>query len=401
MKTKQKGRKVVVGVLALAGLLAFSLLAIGGTLQPPAAPAPTMKTLDEVEPRVPIHASDLPLTITEPNSYYLVEDVNFTDDANHAITIESNDVTIDLMGYTLKGPDSGNKSGIYMDVRTNVEVRNGTVRDFGSGAIFALGSSSNSHRVINIRALSNRYGFVLYGWGHLVKDCTAAENGDKGIMSDVGSTVTGNISYNNNGLGIYAGTNSTVSGNTCNGNGNHGIQTGSACTVSDNSCYYNDQDGLSTNLGCTVTGNTCLGNLDDGIDTRYGCTVTGNTCYDNDNDGINVGRGSTVIGNTVCSNTGDGISVSLKCKVIDNTCYNNGYAGGSGAGIHAVSLQNRIEGNHVTDNDRGIDVDDVNNLIVKNSATGNTTEYDIVAGNKVGTISADPTIAGPWDNFDF
>ena len=62
---------------------------------------------------------------------------------------------------------------------------------------------------------------------------------------------------------------------------------------------------------------------------------------------------------------------------------------------------NRIEGNHVTANDRGIDVDSSSNLIVKNSSKGNTTEYDIGGGNKVGTTSTDPTTAGPWDNFDF
>ena len=55
----------------------------------------------------------------------------------------------------------------------------------------------------------------------------------------------------------------------------------------------------------------------------------------------------------------------------------------------------------MTDNDRGIDVDVTGNLIVKNSASGNTTNYDIAAGNKTGTISTDPTTAGPWDNFSF
>jgi parallel beta-helix repeat protein len=100
-------------------------------------------------------------------------------------------------------------------------------------------------------------------------------------------------------------------------------------------------------------------------------------------------------------NTGDGIRVRDGCKVIDNTCRYNGFLAGDGAGIHATSSGNRIEGNHVTDNDRGIDVDGADNLIVKNSAAGNTSEYDIVANNKVGTISTDPITAGPWDNFDF
>ena len=55
--------------------------------EPSGAPGPTMKTLEEVEPRIAIHTSDLPLIISEPNSYYLAENINFADDANHAITV--------------------------------------------------------------------------------------------------------------------------------------------------------------------------------------------------------------------------------------------------------------------------------------------------------------------------
>ena len=131
---KMETRKKLAGVVFLAGMLAVSLVIYaGGSLEPSAPPGPTMKTLDEVEPRVAIHASDLPLTITEPNSYYLAENINFTDDVNNAITIEADNVTIDLMGYSLIGPGSGTNYGIYMDERSNVEIRNGTVRDFYYG----------------------------------------------------------------------------------------------------------------------------------------------------------------------------------------------------------------------------------------------------------------------------
>lgn len=48
MKPKQKTSKVVVSVLSLAGLLAFSLFAIAGDLEPSVPPGPTMHTLDEI-----------------------------------------------------------------------------------------------------------------------------------------------------------------------------------------------------------------------------------------------------------------------------------------------------------------------------------------------------------------
>jgi parallel beta-helix repeat protein len=311
-----------------------------------------MKSLDEVEPRIPIKASDLPLTITQRGSYYLTQDINFTDTTHNVITVGCNDVTIDLMGYTLKGPVSGTYSGIYINGRTNVEVRNGTVRDFSNGIIET--GQSKGHQVVNVRAISNTvYGICLGGLGHLVKDCTAVENV----------------------LGIAVGTGSTVTGNTAS---------------------YNSGSGISASWS-TVTGNTASYNSG-GISATWS-TVAGNTASYNSEYGIDVGNASTVTGNTANYNTQDGIRFYANNLVTDNTCCYNGN-GGDGAGIHAIGYRNRIEGNNVSSNDRGIDVDDANNLIVKNSATGNTTEYDIVGGNKVGTISTDPTTATAWANFD-
>jgi hypothetical protein len=42
--------------------------------------------------------------------------------------------------------------------------------------------------------------------------------------------------------------------------------------------------------------------------------------------------------------------------------------------------------NNVTSNDRGIDVDGTGNVIIKNTASGNTTNYDIVADNRYGQV---------------
>jgi len=49
----------------------------------------------------------------------------------------------------------------------------------------------------------------------------------------------------------------------------------------------------------------------------------------------------------------------------------------------------------------GFDVDLGGNFIVRNSASGNTTDYDIIAGNSVGMITNTPFGAGAWDNFEF
>ncbi len=88
-----------------------------------------------------------------------------------------------------------------------------------------------------------------------------------------------------------------------------------------------------------------------------------------------------------------------------NTCEENGRNTGSGAGIYATGSDNRIEGNAVTDCDRGIQVDAVGNFIVKNTASGNSTEFAIVGGNWTGPVDTSSagtiTNMSPWANFQF
>ncbi len=247
METKQKRTKVLVSLLALAGLLVFSTFTMAGDLEPPGAPGSTMKTLDEVEPRIPISQSDIPLTINESGSYYLTEDIN---SADTAITVAADDVTIDLAGFTLAGPDSGTNYGIRLIGRSNAEIRNGTVRDFyyGIGEDNSLGQG---HRVIDVRALSNgATGIYLKSKNNLVKDCTASGNGDSatssvyGIRAGSGSTVTGNTAYSNGTsatsasvYGIHLGGYNLVDQNTAYSNGS-GASSATNMTLGVGGCVY-------------------------------------------------------------------------------------------------------------------------------------------------------------------
>lgn len=175
------------------------------------------------------------------------------------------------------------------------------------------------------------------------------------------------------------------------------------CSARANTSTETTSAGISTGLGCTVSGCTVTDN------TSTNATLTATTGM-----GINVSNGSTVRDCTVRNSKGDGIRANVDCRIIGNMCETNGLSTGDGAGIHTTSTGNRIDSNHVAGTDRGIDVDSIANTIVRNTATGNTANYDIVASNSVGAIvnpANSAAIAGngalasslgttdPWANF--
>ncbi len=297
MKTR---KNLAILVLTLVGLMVFlQAVFAGGSLEPTAPPGVVFKTLDEVEPRIPIKAADLPLTISEPNSYYLAETINFSVTDTNAITIECNDVTIDLMGYHLIGPGkaagtSGN--GIYM-TSSNIEISNGTIRDFRENGIYSDSVNDKNHRIIGVRALSNgNSGIYLGSNHHMVKDCTASNNMFSGIYVMDNCVVTGNMAYNNSS-GIDAGGKCVITGNVASMNGNNGIYIFA--------------------YGSMITGNTAGNNQNNGIYTdSYGSMITGNTTTSNTNYGIYANNYALIDQNASYSNgtnlyTGTGSQVGL------------------------------------------------------------------------------------------
>ncbi len=363
MEAKQKKTTVVVSVLALVALVLCSLSGYAGKLEPSAPPGPTMKTLDEVEPRMPISQSDIPLTISTSGSYYFTGDLTAT---NTGITVEANDVTIDLMGYQLIGPGSGTNYGVYMNKRSNVEVRNGTIRGFGSRGVYEADNNGKGHQVISIRAMSTGSwaGIQLKGHGHLVKNCTAAKNTTYGIHVDKACTVVGNRAFGNS-TGIY---------------------TGDGCTITNNTMYDNSSEGILSNSGGTVVGNTAYNNKD-GISAVFYSTVANNTAYCNQRLGIFARTGCIITGNAVGNNnTSDtalycgGIYVMGSCQVRGNTVTFN-----KRNNIYIEESDNAIEENLVTNSTgNGIYFESGGNFYANNRASGNASNYANTAGNTNG-----------------
>jgi parallel beta-helix repeat protein len=405
-----------------------------GPLIPPSGPAPTMRSLDQLdakvdqngtkldqantkldstaskvdeirskaEKRIALTAADSApgvdtanpdyhFIINQPGSYNLPANLGVT--KTHGIQINAEGVTLDLNGFEISRASGSGGNGIEIAATGHrASVRNGSIKGFAGGV-----NASSRACAFRGLAVSNCTGFgISSGEAAVVEACRAHDNsGFAGILAGVGSTVTDCTAANNSATyGIYADNGSTVT--NCSARSNQSSDATSA--------------GIGTGAGCTVSNCTAY------LNTSTAASSTPTTGM-----GFTVGEGTTVQRCTARANEGDGIRIINDTAARDNTCDTNGNLGGDGAGIHATGSDNRIEGNNVTDNDRGIDVDVAGNLIIKNSATGNgptnNLNYDIAANNVFGAIvdrtaPASAAVTGnsagssagttdPWANFTY
>ncbi|MGI8603391.1 MAG: right-handed parallel beta-helix repeat-containing protein [Verrucomicrobiales bacterium] len=366
--------------LAAASLVALMCFAFSqGTLTPPGAPAPTMKTLQQIEPRIDLATvagdADYHHVIAQAGSYYLTG--NLVVSKTHGILIGRAGVTLDLNGFQIvRSSGTGGNAITVSSLAHRCTVKNGTIGEAATPS-FGYGvqgvntpSTPRGGTLLQLAVFGCSITGLRAGIGWEITGCEVHDNAD-GISSPGGSTITRCTASTNSGRGISV----------------------SSSTIHDCTAYDNGGDGIAGLFGSTITGCTARLNGDDGIVSQ---------------------ESSTIIGCTAFQNTGDGIEFDDSCFVQGNNCSRNG-SNGDGAGIHSTGTGNRIEGNLVYQNDRGIDADVGQSLIIKNSATGNVINYALAANNKVGVIVIAPNSAlingntggagvgstDPWANFSY
>jgi len=338
--------------------------------------------------------------ISQPGSYCLGSNV-IGEAGKNGIRIDADNVTLDLAGFGMLGV-SGSLNGILINTHFRIAIRNGSISGWGSAGL--EGTAGSLARIEDLRVDANVGNGIVINSSSQVNNCIAVQNGGVGILTSNDVVVTGCLSSTNGNHGIQAGTASTIKSCFANSNGGSGIAPSgvNSLTVIDCNTHLNTGAGIVGPNRALITSCTAEDNRAGGIITGASSTVSNCNASGNTGDGIIVSVGSAVTGCTASANTGDGIQVDNLSRLEGNTCQGNGAGTADGAGVHVTGRANRIDGNTVLSNDRGIDVDAGGNLVVRNDASLNATNFDIVAGNTNANVeSPGPNflLDRPWANF--
>ena len=286
----------------------------------------SISPLSADEGRTPIYQ---PTTITQSGHYIITRNISVT--SGDAITIQANEVTLDLNGKTIA---SSSTSGYLIAIAngySNITIRNGFLAG-GSEGVHYSNSSTRTRLYLENLAIRNSasYGMEIFGAEHVdVISCRIYSSGSSGI-------------YLHGGSALFSGSviNSSVNGAGASGIELNGLTSGE---VRGNTVLNFGTAGYSHGISLnTVFGQNAKGNLVDGN------TVSGGG---SDDAGITIAVGSAynlIINNTITSN-GIGISVNSN----GNSASRNLIANHSSHGIEIYGNYNLIEQNQIVGNGTG------------------------------------------------
>jgi len=212
-----------------------------------------------------------PFLIDKPGSYRLTSNLDVTPFFGlTAISIQASNVTVDLNGFTINGPNTcttpsgfgtsiqctqnGTGYGIFAQGYSNIVVKNGIIR--GTHATGIVLDQGYNHVVENVTVAESGNG-VRIANGR-INHVVAVQNGNFGVEVVGGGVVSDVYSALNGGYGIGIADGTVVASNAS-ANGSYGLQLGATVGYSNVTATYNK--GGSGNLqilgGVNGTGNVC------------------------------------------------------------------------------------------------------------------------------------------------
>jgi parallel beta-helix repeat protein len=204
-----KSKLCAAWTLAFLSTLTLQLSTLGqGGLTPPGAPAPAMKSLAQIEPRIPIDALHTPgdavsaFVISNSGSYYFTTNLTGVPGKPYIIALRANNVTLDLCGFSLLG-NSTFSYGIVIPINfyTNLVVRNGMVSGFNASGI-NCDDIYNGHFEQLVLSQNNTAGLIC-GRNSRVRDCQAFGNAGDGFELLSFCEIQNCSASYNKGIGIH------------------------------------------------------------------------------------------------------------------------------------------------------------------------------------------------------
>jgi len=172
-------------------------------------------------------ASGYPVTIASPGSYRLTSDLTTNSVNTTLIVVDSDQVSIDLNGFSLTGPvtcsgsslscsGSGTGDGIDAGNESDIVIRNGTISGMGDNGIRVCRGA----RLADLTIAENAdLGIEALCPGARLSNLVVRENGDNGVSLGFGSSyLTDSTVFNNGAQGVFGGYcgNVLMSGNASN-----------------------------------------------------------------------------------------------------------------------------------------------------------------------------------------
>jgi parallel beta-helix repeat protein len=333
-----------------------------------------------------------------------------TGDIQGTIVVLRDGIVLDGAGYILQGSGSG--SGVFLQERDGVTIKNLRIKNFEVGIKFTwlsygMPSTPRSNKVTGNTITNNTYGVVFYDFssGSEVSDNYFSGN-TYGVSAY--NAVFRNNQFRNNGGAITENsysvndidTSNTVNGNpiyywvgqhdkvmpsdagwvvlrNCSGITVHGLSLqGNGDGVS--LCYTNDS---------TISGNVLTKNMNGiKLSGSYNNIISDNHVASNTEYGIyldGASKGNNISGNRVESNGKDGVCVYALGTLKGNMVSQNQVTGNLGNGISVNGAQWwKIVGNNITLN-RGAGV------CFLYGSSGNTVNGNYIAENGLGILLSD------------
>lgn len=213
-----------------------------------------------------------PVTIMQPGSYRLESNLIVPDAATTAIEITADNVTLDLNGFSIIGPNHCTPNPLHCTFTGGAGI--------GIKAVSATGFSPANIRVMNgtVRGMGG-HGIRMMGDGTVVERVFAISNGGPGIVVGQGSVIDSVASLNASGAALVG---LIVRGCTATNNV-FGIFIRPGGVGIGNTAMNNAAGGISVN-NASAKGNTAMSNGDYGFDATCPSSLEGNTSTRN---GIN------------------------------------------------------------------------------------------------------------------